>query len=591
LKKELDEILLRVQKPARYMGNEVNMTKKDPDKVNVRVALCFPDIYEIGMSHLGIRILYHVMNMMEDVYCERAFTPFTDMEQELVKNHIPLFSLETRSPLSAFDFLGFTLQYELSYTNVLNMLKLSDIPVLSCDRTDEHPLVMAGGPCASNPEPLSEIMDFFVIGESEEAIVEILEAYKDHKEKGSRRRDFLLKVSSIEGVYVPSRISGKVKKRIIKDLDASAYPLAPIVPYMQIVHDRAVLELFRGCIRGCRFCQAGYIYRPVREKNVDVLLKQAEETVKSTGYEEISLASLSTSDYSKMRELCEGLLPSAKKNHVNLSLPSLRVDSFSLELLKSVQNDRKSGLTFAPEAGTQRLRDVINKGICEEDIIDSAGLAFRYGYRTIKLYFMLGLPTETMEDVEGISLLVDKIIEKYRETTGRRSGLVINVSTAFFVPKPFTPFQWEAQESMDGYLAKTELLKKKLNRKFVHYSWHDPRTGYLEALLARGDRKVGRVIIEAFNRGCKLDAWNEFFDFESWMEACAKVGVDPEWYVRRERDVKEELPWDIVDIGVSKEFFIKERMRAYREEQTVNCREGCADCGLLSLGVGECVKR
>jgi radical SAM superfamily enzyme YgiQ (UPF0313 family) len=590
VKKSMDDILLKVQKPARYTGNELNMTIKKDDGIRVRFAMCFPDIYEIGMSHLGIRILYHVINGIEGAYCERAFSPWIDMEAELIANDIPLTTLETKRPLSEFDFVGFTLQYEMSYTNILNMLKLSGIPLVSNERTDSDPLVIAGGPCAYDPEPLADFIDFFVIGESEEAIAEIIRAYDAHKSSGKGRRSFLDHADDIEGIYVPGNKKKTVKRRIIRDLDLMDYPAGPLVPYLEIVHDRAFLEIFRGCVHGCRFCQAGYVYRPVREKSVQTLLRQAEEIISSTGYEEISLCSLSTGDYTGIRDLTAGLLDILKKKRVNLSLPSLRVDSFSLDLLKKVQNDRKSGLTFAPEAGTKRLRAVINKGISEEDVLSSVSLAFGNGYRTIKLYFMLGLPDETQDDVAGIADLVEKIINKYVEINGRKNGLLINVGTALFVPKPFTPFQWEKQATKDEYMEKVGYLRKKFDKKIVDYKWHDYETSFLEALLARGDRRLGKVILNVFNKGSRFDAWNDYFDFEKWMTACREEGIDPHHYVNEERDISDELPWDFIDIGITRDFFVSERKKAYEGAQTADCREGCADCGLLGLGLGACVK-
>ena len=588
--KDLDKMLINVQKPSRYTGAELNMIKKDTNDVRIRFAMCFPDVYEVGMSHLGLRILYHVINKIDWAYCERAFMPWTDFESELIKADTPLFALETKDSLGCFDFIGFTLQYELSYTNVLAMLTLSKIPIKSKDRNDEHPLVIAGGPCSYNPAPLAEFVDLFMIGEAEEAIIEILELYDKHKSSGKSRRDFLSIVKNIQGVYVPSQGQATVRKRFIKDLDKVEYPTDTILPYTQIIHDRAVLELFRGCIRGCRFCQAGYVYRPVREKSVDTLAKQAEEIIASTGYEEISLASLSTSDYSDLGKLGDKLDELVKKKRVNLSLPSLRVDSFSLGLLKRTQNDRRSGLTFAPEAGTDRLRTVINKGITETDILNSVKLAFSAGYRTIKLYFMLGLPTETIDDVLGIAALVRSIADEYKQITGKINGLNINVSTAYFVPKAFTPFQWEQMLSSDEYLKRIDLLRSKLDRRYTSYSWHDHKTGLLEALFARGGQTAGRVLLRAFEKGCRFDAWKETFDYNKWLEACSEEGVDLEQTATGAIDTNTPLPWDIIDIGVTKAFLLKERNRAYEGESTVNCKDGCASCGLLIEKTGVCAK-
>lgn len=607
-----DEILLGVDKPARYTGGEWNMVKKDPRHMKIRYAFCFPDIYEVGMSHLGMKILYHLINMREDSYCERVFAPWTDMEEKMRKNNIPLFSLETKSALNCFDIIGFTLQYEMSYTNILNMLDLGDVPLLSRDRKGEDPFVCAGGPCAFNSEPLADFFDFVVLGEAEEVMDEILDVFIRWKEEGHNRlrKDFLLKISQIPGVYVPSlytveyngdgtvkevipendKIPKKVGKRLIENLDGVFYPEKFIVPFIDIVHDRIMLELFRGCIRGCRFCQAGFIYRPVREKSPDVLVGQAKTLIENTGYGEMSLASLSTSDYSRLGELTEGLLGETEKKKVNLTLPSLRIDSFSLDLLDKTQRVRKSGLTFAPEAGSQRLRDVINKGVMESDLLDSVRIAFEGGYNTVKLYFMVGLPTETMDDIGEIGTLVGKVIDEYFATDRekRRRGLSINVSTGAFVPKPFTPFQWEPQDKREELVKKQRMLKELLNTKHVKYSWSNEELSYIEAVFARGDRRLGKALLKAFEKGLKFDGWGEHFKFDKWMEVFKETGIDPDFYACRTRDYDEVLPWDHMDTGVSKEFFIRESMKAKKGELTPPCRDRCSYCG-LDRYLGECV--
>lgn len=602
----LDEkLLLSVQKPARYTGNELNMVVKNLEKVDIRFAFCFPDVYEVGMSHLGMKILYHLLNKQEGIYCERVFAPWTDMEEKIRENNIPLFALETHDAVEDFDFVGFTLQYEMSYTNVLNMLDLARIPLKSNERTLKHPFVCAGGPCVYNPEPLADIIDFFVIGEGEEVILEIMEKYREWKKENASREEFLNSIATLEGIYVPSKYEvnynadgtlsefksknsvfrSKIKKRFIKDFD-NAFSLEElVVPYMGIVHDRVMLELFRGCIRGCRFCQAGFIYRPVREKTFEKLLEQAKKLINSTGYEEISLASLSTSDYTMLEELCENLVNEMEPKKVNLALPSLRIDSFSLKLLEKVQRVRKSGLTFAPEAGTQRLRNIINKGLTEEDILNSASLAFENGMDAVKLYFMIGLPGETFEDLQGIRDLCDKIIDVFmavpKEKRGKR--LTITVSTSSFVPKPFTPFQWEAQDTEEVLVEKQRFLRDKLKSKFINYSWHDPKLSFLEAVFARGDRRLTDALIKAWSKGCKFDAWGEYFNYSLWMEAFDEAGIDPGFYATRKREVDELLPWEHIDIGVTRAFLERERERAYKAELTPNCRKACAGCG-----IGEC---
>ena len=598
-----DEILSSVEKPARYTGNEWNMVVKDETSVDVRFAFCFPDVYEIGMSHLGMKILYHMLNDRDDCYCERVFAPWTDMETKMRENGIPAFSHETHSELSDFDIVGFTIQYEMVYTNILNILDLSGIPILSSDRKEGMPFVCAGGPCVYNPEPISDFIDFFVIGEAEEVLPEIIEEYKVWKKAGLPRKQFLYKIATIQGVYVPSfytveynddgtlkgitpeneLIPATIKKRFIKNLDSSYYPSEIIVPYIAIVHDRIMLEIFRGCIRGCRFCQAGFIYRPVRERSSERLLQMANKLVASTGYEEVSLTSLSTSDYSELEGFTESLVKEMQPLKVNFSLPSIRVDAFPRALMEQAQKVRKGGLTFAPEAGTQRLRDVINKGITEEDLEKSVRMAFEGGWSTLKFYFMLGLPSETYEDVQGISDLALKTIDIYNSMKGRGRGLTINLSAASFVPKPFTPFQWVAQEKVEDLNQKSAFLKEKLKSKIIKYSYSDNRTSLLEAVFARGDRRIGKVILLAWKKGCKFDAWSEHFKISKWMEAFNECAIDTEFYANRERDYEEILPWDHIDIGVTKQFLISEAKKAKQGITTPNCREKCSGCGLSSV--------
>lgn len=607
-----DEILGSVEKPSRYTGHEWNSVQKDPGKVDIRFAFCFPDTYEIGMSHLGMKILYHMLNDREDTYCERVFAPWTDMEAKMREHGIPLFGLESQDPITDFDFIGFTLQYEMSYTNIINMLDLAKVPLLSSQRTKEHPFVCAGGPCAYNPEPLADVVDFFMMGEGEEILNEVMNVYAAWKREDSSREDFLNRIVKIEGVYVPQFYQvdyntdgtlaavtpkekdypAKIKKRIIKNLDETYFPEKIIVPFTGIVHDRIMLELFRGCTRGCRFCQAGFIYRPVRERTPEKLISLAQKLQESTGYEEMSLASLSTSDYTRFGELTEGLMEEAEKKKVNLSLPSLRIDSFSLELMEKAQKVRKSGLTFAPEAGTQRLRDVINKGVREEDLVNSTTLAFHGGWNGVKLYFMLGLPTETFEDIEGIADLGSKVVDIYMKVPKekRGKGLNVTISTASFVPKAFTPFQWEPQDTMDVLREKQRFLKSKIKSKFITYNWHEPELSFLEAIFARGDRRVCAVLIKAWEKGCKFDSWGEHFKYDTWMEAFTECGVDPEFYANRRRAYDEVLPWDHIDVGVSKKFFIKESEKALKGELTENCRANCSGCGATVFEGGICIE-
>lgn len=608
----MEKILKQVEKPIRYTGEEINMCKKDIKKVKIRYAFCFPDVYEIGMSHLGLRILYDLYNKREDTYCERVFAPWVDMEKQMRKNDIKLFSLETKEEIRNFDIIGFTLQYEMSYTNILNMLELAGVPILAKDRTEGMPFVMAGGSCAYNSEPIADFFDFIVIGEGEEVNMEINDIYISWKESKKTRKNFLEMIAKIEGVYVPSfydvvynedgtikeykknnkYAKEKITKRIIKDLDTLTYPEKWIVPYLNIVHDRAMLEIFRGCIRGCRFCQAGYIYRPVREKSKENLKKIAKNLINNTGYEEISLTSLSTSDYTKFHELAEDLLIETKNKNVNLSLPSLRIDSISLKLLKEVNQVRKSGLTFAPEAGTQRLRDVINKGLTQEDILSACDKAFRNGWNNIKLYFMIGLPTETEEDLQGIVDLANKITEVYYNIpkTERTKGLTVTVSASTFVPKPFTPFQWCKQDNIETIKNKQNYLKQKLTNKAIKFNWHEPEISVIEAVLAKGDRKLGKAILKAHELGCKFDSWGEFFDYDKWMQAFKETNINPEFYASRNIKLEETLPWDIIDIMVSKDFLKKEYKNALEAKITPNCRQNCTGCGASKFKTGVCIK-
>ena len=596
---DLQRLLPLVQKPARYTGGEYNEIKKNKDDVRVRIAFCFPDAYEIGMSNVGMQILYGVMNNMDGVWCERVFTPWADMEQVMREHNLPLWALESHDPVKDFDMVAFTIGYEMSYTNILNMLSLSGIPLHSCDRHDLKNIVFAGGVCAYNPEPLAEFIDFFALGEGEEVTEEIVNLYDKAKSESWSKDRYLLEVSKIPGIYVPgfythtynedgtlaqmTPINGApqvVTKRIIEDLDHAYYPTRMIVPSTEIVHDRANLEVFRGCIRGCRFCQAGFSCRPVRRKSADILYKQAIETLEDSGHNEITLSSLSTSDYRELRELTDRLIPYCKENRINLSVPSLRADSFSRELMQKLQTLRKSGLTFAPEAGTQRLRDVINKNLTEEEILSACTNAFSGGWNNVKLYFMLGLPTETDEDVIGIAELVYKIICAWKENApNKKRGLRVHVATAYFVPKPHTPFQWEKQIKPDEYLRRCRLLKDHFYSKSIEYNYHEPDLSRLEAVFARGDRRVGAVIEEAFRRGARLDGWNEHFSYQTWLDAFEACGVDPNFYTTRGYDENEVLPWDNMNVGVTKAFLIRERKQAYNGKVTPDCRQGCSGCG------------
>lgn len=611
-----DEILLKVEKPARYLGNEVNMVRKDPKNVDIRFVMCFPDVYELGMSHLGIQILYDMFNKREDVYCERVYSPWNDLDAIMRKENIPLFTLETQEPVKNFDFLGITLQYEMCYTNVLQVLDLSQIPLLAKERTEEHPIVIGGGPCTYNPEPIADFFDMFYIGEGETQYGRLLDLYKECKNKGIGRQAFLRRAAEeISGIYVPSlyevdynedgtiksfepiadSIPRTVKKEIEWNLSDTFYPEKPLVPFIKAIQDRVVLEIQRGCIRGCRFCQAGMVYRPVRERDVEYLKKMAVKMLESTGHEEISLSSLSSSDYSCLKELVYFLIEEIKNTGVNISLPSLRIDAFSLDVMSKVQDIKKSSLTFAPEAGSQRLRNVINKGLTEEVIMEGAKEAFKGGWNKVKLYFMLGLPTETVEDMEEIAVLSDKIARLYYETVPKdeRKGKVqITASTSFFVPKPFTPFQWATMQGQQDYIDKAKVvnakMKSMLNAKSLKYNWHEADVTVLEGVMARGDRKVSKVILEAYRLGCIFDSWSESFSNDKWLQAFANTGIDIDFYNKRERSLDEILPWDFLDIGVTKEFLKREWKRAAEEKTTPNCKVACANCGMKVLGGGIC---
>ncbi len=606
---EIEKILTQVQKPARYSGGELGSVMKEKSDIFIRFAFCFPDLYEVGMSHLGMKILYGLYNTQPDTWCERVFAPDVDMEEKMREAGIPLFALESRDPLTEFDFLGFTLQYEMCYTTVLHMLELAGMPILASERDESYPLVIGGGPCTCNPEPLCDFFDLFILGEGEEVNLEINDLYREHKKNGYNKQNFLQAAAQIEGVYVPSLYAVSynedgtvkevlaqngapqtVKKRIVRDLDTMYYPENFVVPFTEIVHDRAMSEIFRGCIRGCRFCQAGFIYRPVREKSVDTINRQSRALCDNTGYEEFSLASLSTSDYTQLESLLGRLLEWAEEKRVNISLPSLRVDGFSEELAKKLNVLRRSGLTFAPEAGTQRLRDAINKNLSEMEILETARRAFSAGWSAVKLYFMNGLPTETAEDIAGIAHLAQKVVNVFYNTPDRQKGkgVTVSVSVSCFVPKPFTPFQWEPQDTVEQLQEKQKALLAEVKTRKVSLSWHDAYTSFIEAVFARGDRRLGAALAEAHKRGFKLDAWDEYFDYAAWMDVFKTVGVDPAFYANRARAYEETLPWDHLDYGVNKAFLIRENKKAHESQTTPNCRQQCSGCGATCFEGGIC---
>ena len=610
-----DEILLKISQPARYIGGEVNMVKKDPSKVAVRFAMCFPDVYEIGMSHLGIQILYDMFNRRDDVYCERVYSPWMDLDPIMREQKIPLFAVESQDPIKKFDFLGITIQYEMCYTNILQVLELSQIPLHAEDRTEEDPIVIGGGPCTYNPEPIAPFFDLFYMGEGEVVYFDLIDRYKEIKARGGSRKEFLEQAAQIPGIYVPGfydvtykedgtieammpnnpHAPQTVSKQLVMDMSDTWYPEKPVVPYLRATQDRVVLEIMRGCIRGCRFCQAGMVYRPVRERSLEELKRLARTMLKSTGHEEISLSSLSSSDYTKLEGIVNFLIDEFDGKGVNVSLPSLRIDAFSLDVMSKVQDVKKSSLTFAPEAGSQRLRNVINKGLTEENILNGSAEAFKGGWNRVKLYFMLGLPTETVEDMQGIAELSEKVAEVYYDTVPKeqRHGKVqVTASTSFFVPKPFTPFQWAPMCTKEQFLERASIvnhrMKEMLNKKSLRYNWHEADVTVLEGVLARGDRKVAAVIEEAYRQGAIYDSWSEYFNNDIWMKAFETCGVDIDFYTTRERSLDEVFPWDFIDAGVTKDFLKREWANAQAETVTPNCRMRCSGCGVRKYGGGVC---
>ena len=611
-----DEILMAIEKPARYLGNEINAVFKDKQDTQIRFAMCFPDVYEIGMSHLGIQILYDMFNRREDTWCERVYSPWIDLDKIMREQAIPLFALESQDPLKDFDFLGITLQFEMCYTNVLQVLDLAQIPILSKERTEDDPIVMGGGPCVYNPEPIADFFDLFYIGEGEVVYTQLLDAYKENKRRQGSRKEFLEKAAEIEGIYVPcfydvqykedgticsfepnnEHAKAVIRKQLVEEISDTYYPEKPIVPFIKVTQDRVVLEIQRGCIRGCRFCQAGMLYRPTRERSLETLKDYACKMLESTGQEEISLSSLSSSDYSNLQELISFLIDEFKEKNINISLPSLRIDAFSLDVMRKVQDVKKSSLTFAPEAGSQRLRDVINKGLTEEIILEGAGKAFAGGWTKVKLYFMLGLPTENIEDMQGIARLADKIARKYYEIPKeeRNGKCQITASSSFFIPKPFTPFQWAPMETRESYIEKAVLVnnafKEQLNRKSLRYNWHEADVTVLEGVFARGDRRTSKAIHKAYQLGCLFDAWTETFDNDKWLQAFEETKTDIAFYNLREKELDEILPWDFIDIGVTKQFLKREWERALQAQTTPNCRVSCSGCGMQTFNGGACIE-